>query len=111
VHVEDGLSRLRAGVEDQPEVGVAVVGRHGRRLGRHLRQRLGVGRGEVRDGSVVSARHHQDVRGRLRVDVAEGDHPVGLPHQRRRHLTGHDAAEEALGISARIGHPPTLARR
>ena len=27
-----------------------------------------------------------------------------------RDVTGHDAAEEALRISARIGHPPTLAR-
>ena len=58
--------------------------------------RLGGGQGGgVR---VVGLGDHQDVRGRLGVDVAEGDGRLGLADDGRRHLPRDDLAEQAVGL-------------
>src|SRR5690606_13498558 len=64
------------------------------------------GRGaHVRD---VLPRDHQDVRGRLRVDVAEGYGPLALADDLGGHLARHDLAEQAIGVPLRHLRPLPL---
>jgi hypothetical protein len=48
----------------------------------------------------VVARDDEDVRRGLGVEVTERDRSVVLVDHLGRHLTGHDPAEEALGLGA-----------
>ena len=72
------------------------VGHRGEQLAGERR----VGRGERADVGVVVLRDHDHVHRRLRRDVAERQHAVGLVHQRRRDLAGHDPAEQAVSTHA-----------
>ena len=85
VHVEDGLAGALAGVEDEPELAVGVlVGERVRDRRHDLGEQVGVARGELDDVAYsLGLRHDEHVHGRLRRDVAERDHAVGLGHDRR----------------------------
>ena len=99
----DRLAGLGAGVGHQPVARLVAVPLHqplpaGHRVGGgdHLGEQRGVGGGQRDDVAVVVLGDHQHVRGRLRVDVAEGQHPVRLGDDRGRHLPGDHAAEQAV---------------
>src|SRR5262249_4308669 len=51
----------------------------------------------VVQGADVNRRNHQDVRGRLGIEVLECEHPVALLHDLRRDLAGRDLTEDAAG--------------
>nr|BFE75827.1 hypothetical protein GCM10020092_091280 [Actinoplanes digitatis] len=100
VHVEDLLAAVGAAVEDQPEavgeqpLGLGDRGGRGQHVGGGLRVRVRHG-GHV---LVMRLGNHQDVHGRLRVDVAEGERGVGLVHDGRGDFSGDDAAEQAVVV-------------
>jgi len=98
VYVEDRLSRLRPGVEDDP---VAAVPKplglcHTVSLERHLGQQPAVGAGQSGQVRVVILGYDQDVRGSLGVDVTKRECTVALSHSLRRDVTRDDLAEEAV---------------
>ena len=101
VDVVHRLPGVRPGVGDQPVprlVGAVteqplLPGRVGG-AGDHLAEQSRVGGGERADGRVVLLGDHEDVRGRLGVDVAEGEHPVGVED---------DVGGIAVHIAARVG--------
>ena len=96
--MEDRLSRFRAGVEDDPVAAVPEpLGlRHPVGLERHLGQQPGVEAGQRRQVRVVILGDDQDMRGSLRVDIAERDRSVTLSHSFRWDITRDDLAEEAV---------------
>ena len=59
------------------------------------------------DGGLVTARHDEDVDGRRRVDVAEGERPLALGHAVGRDVPVEDLADEAVTGGPR-GHDCTL---
>jgi hypothetical protein len=67
----------------------------------HRRQPGRVGGGERADVRVVRLGNDEDVGGRDRVQVAEGERELVLADHGRRDLAGHDSAEEAV-----VGHGP-----
>ena len=100
VQVEDGLAGPFAVVDDEPVVGDAALPGDRRRPRRERAQeRFLRGRG-LRQSTDVLARDHEDVSGRLRRDVFEGEDPVVLEHLFRRDFTRHDPAEDAVAQSA-----------
>ena len=54
--------------------------------------------GQVRRGLHVLAREHEDVRGRLRVDVANRKHVAVVADDGRGHVVRGDLAEEAVVV-------------
>src|SRR5580693_6763708 len=98
VHMPDRLSRSGTGVEHDPvsAVGDALGDGDLVRLGDELVEQAVTGAGQGGDVRVMVARDHQDVRGRLRVDVPEGDDALTVKHHRSRDLPGRDTAEQAL---------------
>ena len=104
MHVEDRLAGAAAGVEDEPELAVGelvgdVAGDRDE-LGEQRRVALG----ELDDVAVLARlRGHDDVHGRLRGDVVERDHAVGLGHDLRGDLTRDDALEEGR-LGSGLGH-------
>jgi hypothetical protein len=103
VHVPDGLAAFPPGVEDDTVTAAvdALRDRHLVRVRDHLVEQA-AGRGQSRDVRVVIPRDHKDVRGRLGTDVAKGERPVPLQHERGRYLSGRDPAEQALWHSTII---------
>src|SRR5664279_4984671 len=108
VRVEHTLSRVRAGVEDQPEAGFGdalrlrqcAAGHHkGGQAGRIIG-------GQLDRVLVVRGRDQQDVRGRLGVDVPEGDRVLVAVHLARGDLPGDDLAEDAVVAVVRHGVKP-----
>ena len=100
------LTAVSADVRDDP---VAVFGDvlGPRQLCRDLEdsaEQLAVGGGELVRRPDVGAWHEQDVRGCLRIDVANRDDQVVLVDRGRRKLAGDDAAEEAVGPGFRAHH-------
>jgi hypothetical protein len=95
VCVVNGLAGLCAGVENDA-VPAAV---DARRLGdlvcliRHLGQQRRVGRGQCGEVAVVSLRDNKDMRGRLRVDIAESKRPGTFAHENGGDIARDDLAE------------------
>ena len=61
---------------------------------------VGMRLGQLGQGRHVHLRDHQDVRRRLRVDVAEGQRQVGLGDLVGRDSPAHDPAEQAVSSSS-----------
>jgi hypothetical protein len=104
VGMRDRLPGVRPGVEDHA---VAVSGdplgqRHLMGVGDDVGQQSVTRRPELGQGGVVGPRDHQDVDGRLRVDVTEGDRPRSSRHDGRRDVASGNAAEQT------VGHVPDL---
>src|SRR5579875_3552814 len=101
VDVRHGLARVGAGVEHEAVAAAAAVAdafrhRDAMRLGDDLGEQPGVRGGERRGVGIVPLGDDEDVHRRLRVDVAERQHPVGLQHLGRGDLLGDDRAEQAV---------------
>ena len=98
VHVPDRLPRFWTGVEHDPvpAAGDALGDGDLMRLGDELVEQAVTGDGQGGDVRVMVARDHQDVRGRLRVDVPESEDPLAVKHHRGRDLPARDTAEQAL---------------
>jgi hypothetical protein len=58
--------------------------------------------GESRHVRIVVARDHQDMRGRLWVDITESDYSLTVQHYRGLDLSGRDPAEQAVWHSTII---------
>src|SRR5258708_1138475 len=95
VHVEDGLTGLRAGVEHHPVAGLgdALGGGDLVCLEQQRGQEFRVGGGQRGDIAMVDPGDHENVGGRLRVDVPEGQCAPGLPHHLGRDVPSDDLAE------------------
>jgi hypothetical protein len=104
VHVPDGLPAVLTGVEDDPVAAVLdALGRGDLTGGADkLVKQAAARRGERPHVGEVIPRDHQDMRWRLRADVAEGDDPLSVQHYRRRDLSGSDPAEQAIWHSTII---------
>lgn len=94
----DCLPGIRPGVKDNA---VAVAGdpfgnRHLMGVGDDVSQQTVTGSAELGHGGVVCPRDHQDMHGRLRVDIAEGDRPRSGGHYGRRDLASGNAAEQTV---------------
>jgi NAD(P)H-dependent FMN reductase len=98
MNVKDRLSRVRVAVEDSPvaTIGVAVLRRQCRSPANHLSNQTVVFGAEVVQRRDVPARHDEDVRGRLGVDVLDGNEPIVRIHNRARDLACDDLAEETV---------------
>jgi hypothetical protein len=94
----DRLPRFWTGVEHDPvpAVGDALGDGDLVRLADELVEQAVTGAGQGGDVRVMVARDHQNVRGRLRVDVPESEDPLTIKHYRGRDLPGCDTAEQAL---------------
>lgn len=104
VDVEDLLARVGAGVEDEPVAPLEAVGLHdGTSRREHIGQLHRRDLGELDGVGDMPLRDDQDVRGRLWVDVAEGQAELGLDDNHRLDLPGDEATEEAV---RRIAHAP-----
>ena len=93
--VEHRLAGPLTGVEDEPEAVLTRVLRHLLGCADQLNQGLGLVGGQSADGAVMPARDHEDVRRRLRGDVAERNHMLALVHEVDGHVPGSDRAEDA----------------
>ena len=104
MRVPDGLATLPACVEHDPvAAGVDALGdRDLMCLADKLVEQPAARGGERGDVRIVVARDHQDVRGRLRGDIAECDSPLTVKHDRRRDVSGRDPAEQAVWHSTII---------
>ena len=98
VHMPDRLPGFWTGVEHDPVPAVGDALGHGDlvRLGDELVEQAVTGTGQGGNVRVMVARDHQDVRGRLWVDVPESDDALTVQHHRGRDLPGRDTAEQAL---------------
>ncbi len=100
------LPAIRAGIDHQSESAPAWVQTQALLLG----DRAGSGQepaqqclltgGAVGQRAEVLLGDHQDVRRRLRMDVREGQHIVGLIETRHRDGATRDLAEEAIKLSS-----------
>lgn len=96
VDVEDGLSGVRAGVEDQPEVTVRVFCGEAASGRDKFGEKRGVAGGELGDvGVFLGLGNDEEVNGGLRCDVAEGDEALGFEHDVRRDFAVDDSAKDA----------------
>ena len=95
VHVEDGLARVRAGVEHETEVSVGMLCGEGVRQADELGHQLRIAGRELDDVAVVlGLGDHQQVQGRLRGDVADREGVLGLRDDLGRDLSVADARED-----------------
>lgn len=98
VHVIDGLTRVRPGVEDHPVAALAdplALSDLARVLDK-VTEQVTVGGRERGQVGVVLPRDYQHVHGGLRVDVAEGESPRFSRHDSGRYVARGDAAEKAV---------------
>ena len=114
VHVRDGLAAAWPGVEYDPvPVGDALTDGHLVSVPDQICQQLAARCGQLGKVGEVGAWDHQDVRGGLRLDVTEGQGPVGSGHDRGGHVPSRDGAEQAvrhdqdLNVCAARRGPPT----
>lgn len=94
VDVRHLLPGIRAVVEHDAIPGPAnALGGRGpvREPGHFLEQAAGLG--DRRQVDVMFPRHDQEMRGRLRIDIAEHETPCVFLHDFGRNLTGSDRAE------------------
>jgi hypothetical protein len=111
VHVPDGLTTLSPGIEHDPvATGVDTFCRGDLVcLGYEFVEQTIARADQRRYVRIVVPRDHQDVRGRLRADITEGDYPLAVQHDRGRDRSGRDPAEQAFWhttiIVARRQHP------
>src|SRR5262249_20669683 len=98
VEVEDRLARLAPAVADEAIVGEAAVAGDRRRAGHELSQKGRV-LGGVEEVDVVRFWHQEDVDGRLRVDVFEGQEAIVLEDLLAGNLIRRDLAEQTGGIA------------
>jgi hypothetical protein len=100
----NGLPALPSGVEHDPVTGAVnpLGDGHLVRLADELVKQAVTRAGESRHVRIVVARDHQDMRGRLRVDVTESDYPLTIQHYRGLDLSGRDPAEQAVWHSTII---------
>jgi hypothetical protein len=110
VHVEDGLPGQGAGVENKAVVLLQpLLFRDSRRRGQHVSHDRRLVGGEGSGIRVVCLRYDKHVRGRLGVDVPEGQRGVGLVDDVGRNLTRDELAEEAVGHVVSLVTPVLLA--
>ncbi len=102
VHVPDRLPGFRAGVKHDSvaAVGDALSDGYVPGVGHKVGQQASVGRGELGQVRVMSARNHQHVNRSLRVDIPKGNGAGISRHDRRRYPAGRDAAEQAIRHAA-----------
>jgi len=98
MNVAHGLAAVSAGVEDDPvaRVGDSLGDRDLVRVGGEVGQQAVPGRSEISQIGVMCARDNEHVYGCLRIDIAEGDRPLGARNYRCWNLGGRDGAKQAL---------------
>jgi hypothetical protein len=98
VRVRDGLTALPPGVEHDPVAAAvdALGDRDLMRLADKLVEQAATRVRQCRHVRVMIPRDDQDVGGRLRVDVAEGDGPLSVKHDRGRDVAGRDRAKQTV---------------
>src|SRR6187551_4133341 len=113
VQVENALPRIGSHVRDETParlVDPLGAGEMGRSLG-DVGQHRSVLVGEVLERRDVVLGDQQDVRGRLRIQIPEGDHPIGLPQDLGGDLSGGDLAEDAAAVVHAASLMPRAANR
>src|SRR5437667_5722023 len=107
VDVIDALPRVFVHVEDgAPARAIDLLRtRELLRQGEHLPHERFVAVGKVVERGDVLPRDDEDMRGSLRIDVAEGDEVFRLGHDRRLRLARGDIAEDARRHGATIAPP------
>ena len=98
VNMEDRLPSGFTGIEDQPELGEAEVGRHGCCISQQPACELGIAGSYRGDITVVGARDDQDVCGRLWRDVTKGQGVVRRPDYIGGDFSSHDLAEQTVSV-------------
>jgi hypothetical protein len=95
VRVIDGLPGMSARIEDNAVTSLRNALRQGHFVGlsRYLGQQPLVRGGEACQVRIMRLGNHQDVRGRLRIDVTKCERALCFEHSRGRHLPGRDFAE------------------
>jgi hypothetical protein len=98
VRVRDGLAALPPGVEHDPVTAAfdPLGGGDLVSLADKLVEQTPARFGQRRHVRVVIAGDHQDMGGRLRADVAEGQGPPSVEHDRGRDVSGGDPAKQAV---------------
>lgn len=110
MRVPHGLAGAAARVEHDAVALQLLLVRDGLRLAQHVRGETRRRGGERRGVPVMRLRDHQDMGGRLGVDVTERDGRVRLPHDRRRDGARDDLAEQTVVLGFPC-HTPSSARR
>jgi len=99
MRVRDGLTGLYAGVEDDPVAAVGDALGNGHLVG--MRDEIGqqpvTSSRQLGQIGVVLPRDHQNVDGRLRINVAKGDRALVAGHYGRWYLGGRNTTEQTLG--------------
>ena len=102
--VKNRLTGLGPGVEDQPERLQPFGFGDGAGFLDQLDKGLPVRSGQRRHVRMMGAWNDQNVRGRLRGNVTEGDRPLRLTYDGGGHLARDDAAEQAVGRRVHAPH-------
>jgi len=99
VKMEDGLSGAGADVENGA-VTVLDFARTGDICSNEMAasDEFGIGQFSFFQSREMFLGHDEDVRGRLRIDVFEGEDMFVFVHFFRRDFSSNDAAEDAIGI-------------
>ncbi len=101
VDVEDGLSGVRAGVEDESELTIRVLGGEVASGSDKFGEKRGVAGGELGDvGVFLGLGNNEEVNGSLRRDVAEGDEALGFEHDVRGDFAVNDSAKDAHDVQS-----------
>jgi hypothetical protein len=98
VKVRHGLAGVISDVrhESPPLIQILVL-RDSRREAEQLAQQLAMLRSDLRGGRrYVLFRDEENVRRRLRIDVAKREDSIGLVHSIARNGAGHDLAEQTF---------------
>ena len=97
MQVHDGLAGGGARVHDAAEAGLGDAAPLGHRADGGLHRGKRLGRHVVDEVVVMGLGDHEDVDGRLRVEVAEGDDVLVLVEELGGDLPVGDLAEDAVG--------------
>src|SRR6478609_816490 len=104
MHVRDGLTRARAGVEHEPEVAVGMLGGDGVRETDDLGEQCGIARRQLDDVAVVlRLRDHEQMHWRLRRDITDDEGVRRLGDDLSGNLTLQNPGEDR-----RLAHIPSL---
>ncbi len=92
------LAAVSAGVEHNPvaRIGDTLGDRDLMRVGCDVGEQAVSGRRELSQIGVVGSRNNEHVYGCLRIDIAEGDRPLGARNYRCWYFGGRDGAKQAL---------------
>lgn len=101
VNVENGLTGVFSGVEDESEVTIGVLGGEVLSSGDDFGEKCGVARGKFRDvGVLLGLGNDEEVNGSLRSNVTERNQPFRLEHDVCGDFAVDDFAKDAHGFQS-----------